>query len=274
MHIAACMCKPAASLLPVSIPPSQVHQDSLLSWPHFQQCFSSLLLPSALPNISFCFLILDLGTTWNEQKMLWQYCRPLSCSETSRTNYLAPSWSPLSLLSLVIQLCSEVRWGICASWIHLEPHHLIWIILTCTFVVCILHDFVICGAVFSFPFHFSPHMASLCLRLRLRKAWSMDGVMRVPEVLSLEQRRLCTERSNNLLLDQSVQLKKLTTIQADKPFCISLKFAFSLKDFAWNSYQSIYKKCSLGTWRASLSERQFLGQMLHFHLCFGLKTRI
>lgn len=52
-------------------------------------------------------------------------------------------------------------------------------------------------------------MASLCLRLRLRKAWSMDGVMRVPEVLSLEQRRLCTERSNKLLLDQSVQLEEI-----------------------------------------------------------------
>lgn len=133
----------------------------------------------------------------------------LSCSETSRTNYLAPGWSPLSRLSSVIQLCSEVRWGICVSWIHLEPHHLIWIILPCTFVVCILRDFVICWAVFSFPFHFGPHMVSLCLRLRLRKAWSMDGVMRVPEVLSLEQRRLCTERSNKLLLDQSVQLEEI-----------------------------------------------------------------
>lgn len=269
MHIAALKkwkCKPAASLRPVSIRTVCSH-DHTFSSASPPRCSHQLFQMS-----HFFFLILDLGTTWNEQKMLWQYCRPLSCSEISRTNYLAPSWSPLSLPSLVIQLCSEVRWAICVSWIRLEPHHLIWIILTRTFVVCILHDFVICGAVFPFPFHFSPHMVSLCLRLRLRKAWSLDGVMRVPEVLSLEQRRLCTERSNNLLLDQSVQLEEIDKCSGRQALLYLSKIRILFKRLCLKQLPEHLQK--MGTWRASLSKRQFLGQMIRFHLCFGLKTRI
>lgn len=64
----------------------------------------------------------------------------LSAPQNLRTSYLVPSWS---LLSLLLPLCIEVRRGIYVSRVHLESRHLIRIVLTCTFVVCILHTFVV-----------------------------------------------------------------------------------------------------------------------------------